>query len=99
VIRALVLGGAAVLAAAIVLVKLLALPSDAVAPVPGSATSGTTAPLVRATAVTSRIIVVPSQPIAPGLPPWVTTLPTLRQPPPPEGTAVPVVPDEVKSAR
>ena len=97
--RTLIILGAAVLVAALVLAHLANLVgSDSSAP-QTPATAGTGATMVRVQAVERTITVEPGKPIAAGLPPWTKRLATLQTPPPPEGTAVPVVPDYSKSVR
>lgn len=97
--RTIIVLGAAVLVAALVLAHLANLvASDA--PATTATTPGTTgATMARVQPIERSITVEPGKPIAAGLPPWTKRLATLRTPPPPEGTAVPVVPDHSKSAR
>jgi hypothetical protein len=95
--RTMIVLGAAVLVAALVLAHLANLvASDAPATTTATTPGRTGATMARVQPIERTITVEPGKPIAAGLPPWTKRLATLRTPPPPDGTAVPVVPDYSK---
>jgi len=98
--RTMIILGAAVLVAALVLSHLANLvTSSSLAQKTATPSTAAGATMVRVQAVERTISVEAGKPIAAGLPPWTKRLATLRTPPSPEGTAVPVVPDYSKSVR
>ena len=83
----------AVLVAAVVLHHLITTPADATStPAVMAVEPHVMPPLQRLAPVDRQITITVGQPIPPGLPPWSKPLATLREPPAPQGTTVPVVP-------
>ena len=97
--RTIIILGAAVLVAALVLAHLAHLVASDAPATTATAPGATGATMVRVQPIERTITVEPGKPIAAGLPPWTKRLATLRTPPPPDGTAVPVVTDYSKAPR